>query len=61
MAIRLTMHDSASFVRERPPRTEQVECLGEYVIVDKARVDGKQAHEKNDISSAAIPLSVDPF
>lgn len=57
MAIRLAMHDSAPFAGERPPRMEQVKCLGEYVIVNETRVDGKQAHEKNNISPAAIPLS----
>jgi hypothetical protein len=38
-----------------------MECLGEYVVVDKSCVDGKQAHEKNDISSATILSSVKPL
>ena len=54
MTVRPTMHDSAPFVGECPPRTEQVERFGEYVVVDEARVDGKQAHEKNNVPSTAI-------
>jgi hypothetical protein len=59
VTIWLTMHDSALSVGERPPRTEQVEGLGEYVVVNETSVDGKGAHEKNNVPSAAVLLSVE--
>ena len=49
------MHNSARSVRERPPRTEQVQRLGEYVVVNETRVDGKQAHEENNVPPATNP------
>jgi hypothetical protein len=61
VTIRLAVHDTALSDRECPPRTKQMECLGEYVVVNKPCVDGKRAHEKNNISSATILPSVKPL
>jgi hypothetical protein len=61
VTIRLAVYDATLSDRECPPRTKQMECLGEYVVVNKSGVDGKQAHEKNNISSAIILPSVKPL
>jgi hypothetical protein len=59
-AIRLCTHDAALCFRERPARIEQVERLGEDIVVDEARINRERTHEQYDVSPANIPLSAEP-
>jgi hypothetical protein len=45
VSIRLCMHDAAICFRERPARAEQMERLGEYIVVDEAGINREQPHE----------------
>ena len=40
-------------LRKVPPRAPEMEGLGEYVIINEARVYREQSHEENDVSPAA--------
>jgi hypothetical protein len=59
VAIRLCMHDAAFCFREGPARFEQVERLGEYIVVDEARINREQTHEQYDVSPTNIPSSAE--
>jgi hypothetical protein len=39
-----------------PARAEQVERLGEYIVVYEARINREQTHKQNDISPTNITL-----
>jgi hypothetical protein len=54
VAIRLCVHDAAICFRERPTRAEQVERLGEYIVVYEAGINREQPHEQYDVSPANI-------
>ena len=36
---------------DAPARAEDVEGLGEAVVVDDARIDGEQAHQEDDVAA----------
>jgi hypothetical protein len=38
-------------LRELPTRVEEVECLGEEVVIDEAGVHGESAHEQDDVTA----------
>ena len=51
MGVSSLPHASLEHGVDAPARSEQVEGLGEAVVVDEAGVDGEHAHQQDDVAA----------
>ena len=50
----------AALLGPRPSRMEEVSALREDIVVEEAGVDGENAHEQNDVTTAVTEVNTAP-